>query len=573
MYLKERYFSADLLFKEAAAANHSEAMYMLGVMYSKARCGCYDKTEALEWFNKAAILGNKRAQYIILEDDDLNIEQKLRNIDEAQDVLEKATNGDSYAQYCMGNRYSCGQGVLKDAAEAIKWYTKAAEQGSDLAIFRLGCCYKNGEGVEKDVAKALMYIEEAAVKNLSMAQYELALHYKSLASDLHVEASIQALYWFSRAAARVVEARIEMAYAYYYGEFLKQDYSRARIWLESLLGFEIPECVYMLGVLYRDGKGTVKDVSYAITLFEKAAKNDHIESIKALAYCYESGMGVEVDDGIALDFYSRAADLDDIEAKEKVKMLEEKRRKALIEEEPSSIHYETGGNALMEAVRIVEACANLIDEGKEVFKSKAEKLEAIYFLWVLVVKHLEEQHKFTKLEPCIVGLTQNLSMLNYEGCDIAVLVSIWVNDRIPTYSRADISQWSQILDHLSVWVEHNGPTDAIENDMPRFDFDNLGGMTERTERQLIILSWLHALISAHTLENIASSILLFEKCVEEAKQKELPAVQIAAQLSAQINISTRTKIVKKEKSSWSKFATFIRNLISSRTIQSSASSR
>ena len=55
-----------------------------------------------------------------------------------------------------------GEGVAKDAAEAVKWYRKAAEQGFAAAQYNLGVCYYSGEGVAKDAAEAVKWFRKAA---------------------------------------------------------------------------------------------------------------------------------------------------------------------------------------------------------------------------------------------------------------------------------------------------------------------------------------------------------------------------------------------------------------------------
>ena len=50
--------------------------------------------------------------------------------------------------------YANGEGVLKDAAEAVRWSRLAAEQGLASAQYNLGVMYDNGEGVLKDNAEA-----------------------------------------------------------------------------------------------------------------------------------------------------------------------------------------------------------------------------------------------------------------------------------------------------------------------------------------------------------------------------------------------------------------------------------
>ena len=47
--------------------------------------------------------------------------------------MKKAEAGDAKAQYDLGECYDWGKGVTYDEQEAVKWYTKAAEQGDEKA--------------------------------------------------------------------------------------------------------------------------------------------------------------------------------------------------------------------------------------------------------------------------------------------------------------------------------------------------------------------------------------------------------------------------------------------------------
>ena len=49
-----------------------------------------------------------------------------------------ANAGDATAEYNLGSMYYKGEGVIKDYKEAVKWFTKAAEQGFAMAQFTLG---------------------------------------------------------------------------------------------------------------------------------------------------------------------------------------------------------------------------------------------------------------------------------------------------------------------------------------------------------------------------------------------------------------------------------------------------
>ena len=57
--------------------------------------------------------------------------------------------------------YDNGRGVLKDAAEAVRWYRMAAEQGDASAQNNLGVMYDTGEGVLKDSVLAHMWLNIA----------------------------------------------------------------------------------------------------------------------------------------------------------------------------------------------------------------------------------------------------------------------------------------------------------------------------------------------------------------------------------------------------------------------------
>ncbi len=65
-------------------------------------------------------------------------------------------------QNSLGSIYGLGEGVTKDAVEAVKWYHKAAEQGDADAQFNLGMNYYDGDGVPKDDVEAYAWLNLAA---------------------------------------------------------------------------------------------------------------------------------------------------------------------------------------------------------------------------------------------------------------------------------------------------------------------------------------------------------------------------------------------------------------------------
>ena len=64
---------------------------------------------------------------------------------------------DAESHFSLGDMYFSGQGVPQDYKEAVKWYRRAAEQGSIEAQYNLGVSYRDGQGVPRNYAMAHMY--------------------------------------------------------------------------------------------------------------------------------------------------------------------------------------------------------------------------------------------------------------------------------------------------------------------------------------------------------------------------------------------------------------------------------
>ena len=105
-----------------------------------------------------------------------------------------ALSGDAAAQFWLGNMYRRGEGVPKDAVQAVNWYRKAAEQGDAAAQFNLGNMYGRGEGVPKDAVQAVNWYRKAAEQGDASAQYNLGLLY-DIGEGVPKDA-VQAVNWY-----------------------------------------------------------------------------------------------------------------------------------------------------------------------------------------------------------------------------------------------------------------------------------------------------------------------------------------------------------------------------------------
>ena len=81
-----------------------------------------------------------------------------------------AEQGDASAQFNLGVMYAKGEGVLKDDAEAVRWYRLAAEQGDASAQFNLGVMHADGRGVLKDSVLAHMWCNIAGANGHEAAR-------------------------------------------------------------------------------------------------------------------------------------------------------------------------------------------------------------------------------------------------------------------------------------------------------------------------------------------------------------------------------------------------------------------
>jgi hypothetical protein len=68
-----------------------------------------------------------------------------------------AESGDAGAQYELGARYHNGDGVVQSDPEAVKWFTRAAEQGHVVSQAMLGYFYWVGQGAPRDINRAYFW--------------------------------------------------------------------------------------------------------------------------------------------------------------------------------------------------------------------------------------------------------------------------------------------------------------------------------------------------------------------------------------------------------------------------------
>jgi TPR repeat protein len=190
-------------YRKAAEQGYNTSQFALGLCYASGRgLQSDDQVEAYAWFNLSADT-NELSQIALMM-----LEKKLsrsevaagqKRTKELQEMIAKnkppvsttplpPTNqagmtagevkkfndnklkaekakADADAQFNLGLCYAKGEGVLKDEAEAVKYYRKAAEQGHSRAQGNLGVCYAFGDGVLKDEIEAYAWFNLSSDTN------------------------------------------------------------------------------------------------------------------------------------------------------------------------------------------------------------------------------------------------------------------------------------------------------------------------------------------------------------------------------------------------------------------------
>jgi predicted aspartyl protease len=121
-------------YKEKAEKGSAAHQFNLGLLYDEGRGVEQNSTEAVKWFQKAALQGER------------NAEREL------------------------ADHYYAGRGVAQNYVAAVRWYWKAAAEGDVMAKYRLGWCYEHGQGVGQSHADAVKWYN---LYNRAMGRPEL----------------------------------------------------------------------------------------------------------------------------------------------------------------------------------------------------------------------------------------------------------------------------------------------------------------------------------------------------------------------------------------------------------------
>ncbi|MBN1510246.1 MAG: SEL1-like repeat protein [Sedimentisphaerales bacterium] len=249
-------------------------------------------------------------------------------------------------------------------SEAVKRYTKAAEQGEADAQFLLACMYREGEGVPQDYKEAVKWYMKAAEQENAAAQYLLGYMYregKGVPQDCG-----EAVKWYTKAAEHGdAHSQNLLGDMYFEGQRVPQDYKEAVKWYTKAAEQGLARAQFRLGLMYWEGKGVLEDYTEAYKWVLLAGMNgDDTQSLKAVLRKEMTPSQIE-------EAQRRAKDLLDQQAQRRVKKLiaEIERRSKQGKQGPENAGSTATGFLIAPDGFILTACHAV---------EKAAKIEVLY---------------------------------------------------------------------------------------------------------------------------------------------------------------------------------------------------
>lgn len=290
-----------------AAAGDVDACNRLGAMYMNGDGVAKDESEALKWYERAALAGSLEAMESIEFERFWYSEEVWIEF-----VLKAAEAGNHRAELLAADIYLKGNSMVeKSLSKAMDYYEKAAGCETEENLMKVAKIYFTGEnGFVKDYSRAVLYFSKAYEKYHNLeALYNLGELYFAGGDGL-VKDYKKALECFTITQEHgMFESAGRLGDIYYYGgNGVCCDYEKA-LYYYRLSGKEksVESYTYEMGDIYfKGGYGVECDYDKARKCFEKAAYNGNFMAYIFLAEMYQYGEGVETDENQAVKYYDMA---------------------------------------------------------------------------------------------------------------------------------------------------------------------------------------------------------------------------------------------------------------------------
>ncbi|MEQ4925383.1 tetratricopeptide repeat protein [Proteus hauseri] len=253
-------------YEKCANAGEPQCLYDLGEIYQK---GNYDIKPD---FDKALYYYNQ------IKDPDFSflkwrLDEIKKGINERNDIIKDAENGDAQAYYKFSQAYKYGRlGLEQDDKKWLSYLEKSANAGYEEALEESIDYYSKDELIKTNKAKLLKYYEQLV--NVGNRRYTRDLAEQYLQGSLLVEAN--------RAKARAYFIKMNESDNYYLRRMDEFD-------LNLQLSNESVIAQYQVGNAYLAGNGVKQDAVKALIYLKAASEQGHKDAIYAYAKLLMSG--------------------------------------------------------------------------------------------------------------------------------------------------------------------------------------------------------------------------------------------------------------------------------------------
>ncbi|MBR1545340.1 MAG: sel1 repeat family protein [Prevotella sp.] len=149
-------------------------------------------------------------------------------------LTRSAEHGYQGAQNVLAYCYYNGYGVENDKKKAFYWWLKSAEQGNAASQRSVGDMYLAGSGTEKNEEKAYYWFQKGAEQNEPHCLVMMGYAYEG--KGIIPADPVKSFNCFKKAADMEYDTAMpQVAFRYFYGDGVAQDYGQAVYWFEKII--------------------------------------------------------------------------------------------------------------------------------------------------------------------------------------------------------------------------------------------------------------------------------------------------------------------------------------------------
>ena len=190
-------------------------------------------------------------------------------------------------------------------AKRVMLLQKAADAGSLEAMFDLADCYDDGEGVLKNPSMAMKWLTKAADDGYAKAQLALGAMYLTGDSERMIDQNYSLSEKYLLMAAEKDNADAQGFLSMLYIDM--EEYDKALIWARKASQLNQPWALYSLGRIYDEGLGVETNHLEGLKWFERAAEAGYADAQNVCGNIYVNADFVEHNPEKSFKYYQMAA--------------------------------------------------------------------------------------------------------------------------------------------------------------------------------------------------------------------------------------------------------------------------